>query len=111
MPVFAEFGLERVRPDHMTFAEQVGAFGAADLIVIEGGAAVANVAFARPGTQVLVLVGDRLDHSFFAGIADHGGQVMTHLSGTRVASHPKLYQCRYAIDPEALRRALVSMTR
>jgi hypothetical protein len=106
LSVFAAFGLERVRPDRMSFAQQVGVFSETDLIVIEGGAAVTNIAFARPGTRVLVLVGDRLDHSFFAGIADHGGQHMAHLAGTRVGSHRKLYQCPYAIDPDALRRAL-----
>lgn len=109
-PVCEALGLERVRPEGLTFAEQVGIFSEADLIVMEGGAGVANVAFAHPGATVLVLVGDHGDHSFFAQVAEHAGATLVHLPGRRVAPHPKLYQCRYVVEPDALRRAVGELT-
>jgi capsular polysaccharide biosynthesis protein len=105
-PVCGAFGLERVRPELLSFAEQVRLFSEAEVVVIEGGAAVASLAFAPPGARVVVLVGDGLDHSFFSPIADHAGAVLTHVAGTRVGFHPKQYQRRYAVGPEILHRAL-----
>lgn len=50
---FARHGYEIVRPEEMSFAEQVRLFSTCTIVAGESGAGLANVAFCDPGTKVL----------------------------------------------------------
>ena len=48
-------GFETIAPETLTFAEQVRLFREAEIIVSSSGAALTNIIFCRPGTQVIIL--------------------------------------------------------
>jgi len=54
----AKRGFTIVRPERLTFDDQVATFAGADIIVSEFGAAMANVVFAKPGTKVVEIIPD-----------------------------------------------------
>ena len=54
----ARMGFVAVRPETMSFADQVRLFRGADMIVAPHGAALTNLGFCRPGTQVIELLMD-----------------------------------------------------
>lgn len=49
----AALGFEVIEPEQLSPAEQIAAFGAADIVVGPAGSAMFNVVFCRPGTKVL----------------------------------------------------------
>jgi hypothetical protein len=54
----ARRGFTIVRPERLSFDEQVATFASADIIVSEFGAAMANVVFAKPGARVVEIIPD-----------------------------------------------------
>ena len=58
-----EFGFEIVRPEQLSFAEQVRLFSNATVVIGESGAGMANVGFCQPGAAVLEIQPER----FFEG--------------------------------------------
>lgn len=66
-------GFETIVPGSMTFAEQVAAFSSAQLVVAPHGAALANLAFAKPGTSVVELFPQASGSPCYRDIADAVG--------------------------------------
>jgi capsular polysaccharide biosynthesis protein len=60
-----EYGVEPITPDQRTVAEQAALFSAADLVVSPHGAALANLAFCRPGATVLEIHSPAWQPSFW----------------------------------------------
>jgi capsular polysaccharide biosynthesis protein len=60
-----EYGVEPITPDERTVAEQAALFSAADLVVSPHGAALANLAFCRPGATVLEIHSPAWQPSFW----------------------------------------------
>jgi capsular polysaccharide biosynthesis protein/Flp pilus assembly protein TadD len=110
-PVLTEFGIESVRPESLSFEEQIRLFADAELVVAETGAALTNLLFCPPGAGVVVMVGARswnaAWYSQFAGVL---GQTMCFVTGTPASAHVKVYQSGFTIDPEDLRAALGAWT-
>lgn len=55
-------GFEIIRPEKLTFLEQVKIFKEAKIIVAPGGAALSNLIFCEPGTKVICMVSERNKH-------------------------------------------------
>jgi capsular polysaccharide biosynthesis protein len=67
----AAIGYEAIEPSTMTLEEQVAAFAGAEIVVGVSGAAMTNIAFCRPGTQIIALVPGTFPDTFFWFIAQH----------------------------------------
>jgi capsular polysaccharide biosynthesis protein len=66
-------GIEPVRPESMSVADQVRLFRGAELIVAPHGAALTNLGFCRPGTQVVELLMDAYTNWCFRHLAALAG--------------------------------------
>lgn len=102
-----QLGFEIIRPEGLSFREQVALMAQASFVVAETGAALANIGFCDPGTKVLEIQADRFVdgwvrsmcfmfahrwHVYFARLDDGGPE----------AKH----RFTYAIEPASLERAI-----
>lgn len=69
----ARVGFHEIEPGSLTLEEQIAAFSGADHIVGVAGAAMTNIAFCRPGTQVVSVASPYFQDTFFWFIAMHKG--------------------------------------
>jgi hypothetical protein len=66
--------------------QQAELFASADLIVAPHGAGLANLAFCRPGTRIIELVGEGLSWPVYAELARDIGLQYTAVEGLRIAA-------------------------
>lgn len=78
--------------------EQAALFGAADVIVAEHGAALANVVFSRPGTRVIELLGVNTVNWVFASRSWSCGVEHEVLVGTEPTAPPSLWSWQVDAD-------------
>lgn len=106
--VLAAHGVERLRPDRMTFPEQVRACIDAELIVGPIGASLANMIFAPPGCRVVVLSPyyDGASYHFYANLAGALGHRIHFVLGKQTSSRRHPMHRDYRIDATALALAL-----
>ena len=78
--------------------EQAALFGAADVIVAEHGAALANVVFCRPGTRVIELLGVNTVNWVFASRSWSCGVEHEVLVGTEPTAPPSLWSWQVDAD-------------
>lgn len=64
----AELGFEIVRPERLSFREQVRLMGETAFVAGESGAAMANLGFCQPGTRVLEIQPDRFVEGWTRGM-------------------------------------------
>ncbi len=64
----ALMGFAVIRPDVLSFAEQITAMGGATFVVGETGAAMANIGFCQPGTKVLEIQPERFVEGWVRGM-------------------------------------------
>jgi len=83
---FVPTEMEGLSPD-----EQATLFGAAEVIVAEHGAALANVVFARPGTHVIELIGANTVNWVFASRSWSCGMEHDVLVGIEPTAPPSLW--------------------
>ena len=106
VPVFERFGIETVYPASLSLDEQIDLFGSAALVVSETGAALTNLMFCRPGTQVVIFMSAPRNAAWFSQIAGVAGLDATFIAGRPVRHAPKIYQSPFRLDPQVLEGAL-----
>ncbi len=84
-------GVTVVTTEGMPVARQAALFAAAELIVAVHGAALANLAFVSPGTQVIEIDADGSRRSFFSVIATMNGARYRRVTGRAVSPHALQY--------------------
>jgi capsular polysaccharide biosynthesis protein len=94
-------GFEVIDPGAMTLEEQISTFRGAQRVVGVIGAAMTNIVFCSPGTEVMVLAPSRFPDNFFWFIATHKGLNYTELRGEQVAaSGPDSWKADFAVTEE-----------
>ena len=69
----AGLGFAVVRPEHLSFTEQVALMSSAEMVVGESGAAMANLGFCPPGAKVLEIQPERFVENWTRGMCFHFG--------------------------------------
>lgn len=84
-------GFEAIRPESLSFIEQVQIASSADCIVAPSGAALANIVFCRPRTKVIVLsnTSPSRNHYIFGQIAQALNLDITYVEG--ISTSQKLH--------------------
>jgi len=102
-------GFEIVRPELLSFAEQVAAFSEAAVIVGPTGAGLSNMVFAPEGCKVIVLAGATkgANHFIFGQLAQWLNHELVYVCGA--ARNPAKLHSDYVIDIEVLRGVLAEM--
>jgi len=102
-------GFEIVRPEGLSFAQQVELFSAASVIIGPTGAGLSNMAFAPEGCKVIVLAGATRGANTF--IFGQLGQLLKHglVYLTGPARHSGKLHSDYTIDLDELRELLTEM--
>lgn len=95
-------GFDIVRPEDLSFGEQLELYSAASVIVGPTGAGLSNMAFAPPDCQVIVLAGETRDANYF--IFGQLGRLLGHQLQyvTGEAKKPWLLHSDYRIDLQQL---------
>jgi len=73
-----------IEPGSMSLDEQISAFKGAERVVGISGAAMTNIAFCEPGTQITLLAPADFPDVFFWFIAQHRGLVYRELRGPTI---------------------------
>ncbi|MBA3023296.1 MAG: glycosyltransferase family 61 protein [Gammaproteobacteria bacterium] len=104
-----ELGFEIVRPEGLSFAEQVAMFSRAECIVGPTGAGLTNMIFAPEGCRVLVLAGNTEGANFqiFGQLGYALGHDIKYLGGS--AERKSMLHSDYTIDPGLFKTALASL--
>ena len=109
-------GLECLDPGELTFRQQVDLFHNAEFLFGVGGAAFANIIFARPGAVALSMVSEQLhDFAMHSTMTELVGAEMTLLLGRtqRGASHfthrRDYLHAGFSIDPKRASEALAAL--
>lgn len=83
--VSKKYGFLIVHLEDLSFCDQVRLINGAKVVVGPSGAAFANILFAEPGLQAMVLSGPMREHEdFFKVLGQVSGVVVTYLSGQQV---------------------------
>lgn len=95
-------GFDIVRPEELSFAEQLELFSGASAIVGPTGAGLSNMVFAPPGCQVIVLAGETRDANYFifGQLGRLLGQELNYVTGE--ARKPWLLHSDYSTDLQQL---------
>ena len=108
-----DFDFEVVSPGELDLDEQISIFSNAKVIVGAGGAAMANLIFAKEGLKVLGLVSHHLhDFAMFSTLAAHAGAEYFTLTGPsdrhlgQTEFHRDVFHGDFWISPRAFRSAL-----
>ena len=108
-------GFRVVRPELLSFADQIALMSTADIVVAESGAAMANLGFCPPGTRVLEIQPERFVENWTRGMCFHFGHDWNiYLArvdspmipdATGAATDPRQV-FSFAIDPDDLAAAI-----
>ncbi|MBV9077726.1 MAG: glycosyltransferase family 61 protein [Methylobacteriaceae bacterium] len=100
-------------PEQFPLAHQMGAFRTARQVIGPAGAALANIAFCRPGTEVAAFYPANMPDNFFSFIAQHRGldfiDVRCEAAGPPRSHMP--YDTDLKLDPAVLERLVASGAR
>lgn len=80
-PLFQKLNIETVRPENLSFLEQVALFANAELIVAPHGAALTNLLFSAPGTSVLELFSPNYVNTCYWSISNLGNLRYSYILG------------------------------
>jgi capsular polysaccharide biosynthesis protein len=101
-------GGEILHPQHLPLADQISMFAQSKSIITPAGAALANIMFCKPGTEVIVLCQDRGVHpDYFCMLADVCGVKLSYVTGVpvNVGGSEKVHSS-FRIDLDLFRSAL-----
>ena len=100
-------GFKVVCLEGCSFAEQVGLFASASVIVAMHGAGLTNLVFASPGTQVIELVAPTYINHCYKRVAQTTGCVYQEIVG-KLKTKPRKRSAEddFWISPDELRSAL-----
>ncbi|RMH41573.1 MAG: glycosyltransferase family 61 protein [Gammaproteobacteria bacterium] len=98
-----------VRPETMTFTEQVDLFSEAEVIVGPTGAGMSNMIFAPEGCKVVVLAAatKAANHYLFSQVGQHAGHELMYVEGR--ALRPNQLHSDYHVSPREVLAALEEM--
>ena len=100
-------GFEIVSAGDLSFPAQVSLFAEAEHVITPTGAAVTNIAWCRPGTQVLILLSDHpfLQPALWQFLGESAGAEIRCMRGLRTYSNPSLpaVHSDFAVDIDKLR--------
>jgi capsular polysaccharide biosynthesis protein len=107
-PLFAAQGFERIRCGGLSFEQQVRLFAQASVVAGIAGAALANLIFCRPDTQVLMLTPDNLPYAYYWDVVQHLDRQPVWLFGP--AADPSLHnRTHFRVDATRVRHWLASL--
>ncbi len=103
-------GFEAVSMEGRTISEQAALFASAEAVVSTHGAALSNLAFCRPGTQVVELAGSNTARTGFARLCWRRGMHHEFVVGTEPCAPGRwwtwLIDAETSVDVPELRRTL-----
>jgi capsular polysaccharide biosynthesis protein len=106
-------GFEIVRPEHLSFCEQVKMMHNADFVAGPTGAACANTLFLRPGTKSLIWALKQYDSAcFFSNLGHVAGCQTTYCfveAATPVKSTVEAFSASYVLSPKVFSDHLDSL--
>jgi len=105
LPLLRERGFRVVRPEQLTFREQVSLLAGAQVVVGPMGAAMASLAFCPPGVTVLALATEAMEHDFFYDLVCLKDGRYRGLQG-RAAQAPATLGSDFTVSPEEFDGAL-----
>jgi capsular polysaccharide biosynthesis protein len=108
MRVLEPLGFRRVSLDHLTVADQMRLFHEAEVVVAPHGAALANLAFARPGTKVVEFQPRKIQDVFFR-LCQAAGLEYRYLTSLTGPENAVNNQQQIDIAPEALVATLAEL--
>lgn len=113
-----KMGFEIIRPETLTFSDQVHLFNKASFIVAPGGAALANLIFCQPGTKVICLISERnRDYGMHANLGYFSGCNYVNFPGPNVYSRDhyetedEFVHSSYKINVRRLSECILKMQR
>jgi len=97
-------GFAIVEPEKLSFVEQVSLFSNAKVVVGSSGAAMANIVFCRPGTEINILISVFADTSYWywQNIACATGNEVQYVLGRSERSDKLGIHADFKIDPTNL---------
>lgn len=106
--VIRHYGIRSLSPESMTFKEQVDACFNAELIVAPVGASLANMIFAPPGCNIVILSPYYPGASFFyySNLAGVLGHKLHYVLGKQITEHRHPIHRDYQVDPAAVADAI-----
>lgn len=105
MRVLEPLGFHRLSLDHMTVADQMRLFHEAEVVVAPHGAALANLAFARPGTKVVEFQPRKIQDVFYR-LCQAAGLEYRYLTSLTGPDNAANNQQQIDVDPRALAATL-----
>lgn len=104
---FVENGFTVIEPEKLSFLEQVAIMRCAKVVAGATGAAMANLVFCAPGTQVIVLLGQHPDmpYGYWRGLAAAAQCELTYVFG-HINGVLKSFHNDYTISRGAISAAL-----
>eukprot|EP01037_Dinobryon_pediforme_P002663 gene2663-2702_t len=112
LPMLVHHGFEVVTFDNEPLSRQIAIMQAANCVIAEHGAGLANIQFCRPGTAVLELFNEACVQPAFWSLASCFDLRFGFLVGRSVTTpeHPRLdWNSSYEIDPQRLDQAIRDM--
>ena len=94
----AGLGFAIVRPDRLSFDEQIALCAGATFVIAETGAAMANIGFCHPGTKILEIQPERFVEGWARGMCLMFGH-RWHLYVAKVDSEPLTDATGRSLDP------------
>jgi capsular polysaccharide biosynthesis protein len=103
--LFKNYGFEVVRPELLSFQEQLDIFSSAEIVAGPTGSAFTNMIFS-PSTTKIILFHTHTPY-LFSLIAHIIGQDLLYVTGTDVAgTHSQGYHCNFYVDIANLEEAI-----
>ena len=95
-------GFEKVDPQEMTMAEQIGLFSQAEIIIAASGAALSNLLFISPNCKVIILSSTPLLNNLWSTLIVFASAQGYFISDTTKDETNLNIQQNFKIEPEAL---------
>ncbi|MCW2541841.1 MAG: hypothetical protein JWN95_3566 [Frankiales bacterium] len=108
MSAIADFGFELVRPEELTFAQQVELFGGADIVIGPHGAGMANIVFGRE-LKVLELFQPRYINPCQYAVARAAGHPYWYLIGEPAGDLTSAKSTDIRVDPAQVVASVAEM--
>lgn len=98
-------GFRTIYPETLTIWEQIALFSKAKIIVAASGAALTNLLYCSPGTNIIVFLNKILSFPVYSSISHHYGSNMIYIAADKVENE-KEYHTSMHINPEDLKAVL-----
>jgi len=95
-------GFVIVQPEKFSFLEQVQLFANAKVVIASSGAALANIIFCPPTTEILIFISKQPDTSYWywQNMASASGKVVRYFLGEAVSGSSQGIHADFSISPD-----------